>query len=403
MGSLNSRLPFSRRSFLHLSAAASAATAFRIVTEPMLARAAHAAAPKNAVMIDANENPLGPCAAAREAIAAITPDAGRYSTHLTDELAAQFAQAEGLKPENVLVYPGSSEPLHHAVLAYTSKARPYVTADPGYEAGMHAAGYSGARIVKVPLTPSHSHDVKAMLAAAPNAGLFYVCTPNNPTGTLTSHSDVEYMVDNKPKGSVVLVDEAYIHFANTTSAIDLVKAGKDLIVLRTFSKVYGMAGLRCGFAIGRPDLLEKVQNYGGWNAMPVTGVVAAAASLKDSQLVPERRRINTTIRQATFAWLDQHRYSYIPSETNFFMLDTKRAGKEVIEAMERQNVYVGRVWPIMPTWVRITVGTEAEMGRFQAALERVMNGTAVGAALLRPPQNKRRLDGLTVRTKSESA
>jgi len=242
-----------------------------------------------------------------------------------------------------------------------------------------------------------------MVAAAPDAGLFYVCTPNNPTGTVTSHSDVEYMVDNKPKGSLVLVDEAYIHFANTTSAIDLVKAGKDVIVLRTFSKIYGMAGLRCGFAIGRPDLLEKLQNYGGWNAMPVTGVVAAAASLKDSQLVPERRRINTTIRQATFAWLDQHRYSYIPSETNFFMLDTKRAGKEVIEAMERQNVYVGRVWPIMPTWVRITVGTEADMGRFQAALERVMNRTAVGAALLRPPQNKRRLDGLTVRAKSESA
>ena len=308
MNSKRPLFPFSRRSFLHLSATASAAAAFRIVTEPMLARAERVAFPRDAVVIDANENPLGPCVAARQAIAEITPNAGRYSTHLTDELAATFAQMEGLKPENVLVYPGSSEPLHHTVMAYTSSSRSYVTADPGYEAGMFASQVSGARIVKVPLTKTHAHDVKAMLAAAPDAGVFYICTPNNPTGTLTSHDDIEYLVEKKPKGSVVMVDEAYIHFAGTPSAIDLVKAGKDVIVLRTFSKIYGMAGLRCGIAMGRPDLLDKIQNYGGWNAMPVTGVVAAAASLKDAQLVPERRRINTTIRQATFEWLDRNGY-----------------------------------------------------------------------------------------------
>lgn len=354
-------------------------------------------------MIDSNENPLGPCAAAREAIAAITPEGGRYSTHLTDELAAQFAQMEGLKPENVLVYPGSSEPLHHAVLAYTSKTRSYVTADPGYEAGMIASEQSGARMVKVPLTKSHAHDVKAMLAAAPDAGLFYICTPNNPTGTLTGHADIEYLLENKRRGSVVIVDEAYIHFAETSSALDLVKAGKDVMVLRTFSKIYGMAGLRCGFVMGRTDLLEKIQNYGGWNAMPVTGVVAASASLKDAQLVPERRRINTAIRQATFDWLDHHGYAYIPSETNFFMLDTKRAGKEVIDAMQRQNVFIGRIWPIMPTCVRITVGTQEEMERFQVALQKVMNGTAVGAALSRRPETRPHLDGLTLPTGSRRA
>jgi histidinol-phosphate aminotransferase len=397
MNSKRPLFPFSRRSFLHLSAAASAAAAFRIVTEPMLARAEPVAFPRDAVVIDANENPLGPCMAAREAIAEITPNAGRYSTHLTDELAATFAQMEGLKPENVLVYPGSSEPLHHTVMAYTSPSRSYVTADPGYEAGMFASQVSGARVVKVPLTRSHAHDVKAMLAAAPDAGVFYVCTPNNPTGTLTSHEDIEYLVERKPRGSVVMVDEAYIHFAGTPSAIDLVKAGKDVIVLRTFSKIYGMAGLRCGIAMGRPDLLEKIQNYGGWNAMPVTGVVAAAASLKDTQLVPERRRINTTIRQATFEWLDRNGYSYIPSESNFFMLDTKRPGKQVIDAMHQQNVFIGRIWPVMPTWVRITVGTQPEMERFEVALKKVMDGTAVGAVRPQTPTTKRRLDGLTVR------
>ena len=115
-------------------------------------------------------------------------------------------------------------------------------------------------MVNVPLTRTYAHDVRAMLAAAPDAGVFYICTPNNPTGTLTSHDDVEYLLAHKPKGSVVLVDEAYIHFCDAPSTIDLVKAGKDIIVLRTFSKLYGMAGLRCGFALGRPDLLAKLDS-----------------------------------------------------------------------------------------------------------------------------------------------
>jgi histidinol-phosphate aminotransferase len=100
-----------------------------------------------------------------------------------------------------------------------------------------------------------------MAAAAPDAGIFYVCTPNNPTGTMTPHSDIEQLLAIKPKGSIVLVDEAYIHFSDGVSAIDLVKADQDVIVLRTFSKIYGMAGIRCGMAIGRPDLLAKLETY----------------------------------------------------------------------------------------------------------------------------------------------
>jgi histidinol-phosphate/aromatic aminotransferase/cobyric acid decarboxylase-like protein len=263
-------------------------------------------------------------------------------------------------------------------MAFTSLTRSYVTADPGYEAGMFTSERSGARVVKVPLTKTYSHDVKAMLAAAPDAGLFYVCTPNNPTGTLTPHSDIEYLVEKKPQGSIVLVDEAYLHFCDSPSVLDLVKTDKEIIVLRTFSKIYGMAGLRCGFAIGRPDLLDRVHNTGGWNFMPTPAVAAASTSLKDLKLVPERRRINAEVRSAVFEWLDRNRYVYIPSQSNCFLLETKRAGKEVIEAMERQGVIIGRVWPVMPTWVRITVGTRSEMDRFQTAFQRVMIGTAVG-------------------------
>jgi histidinol-phosphate aminotransferase len=379
----------SRRTFLQLSAAAAA---FQMVTEPMLAAAArHRPFSKDAVMIDSNENPLGPSQPARDAMSAILPLGGRYLDNLTDELIQTFAQQEGLNPDYIHAFPGSTPPLRFTVVAFTSPQRSYVAADPGYEAGPHAAAAVGARVVNVPLTKTYAHDVKGMIAAAPDAGLFYICNPNNPTGTLTPHSDIEYLVENKPKGSVVMVDEAYIHLCDAPSTLDFVKAGKDVVVLRTFSKAYGMAGLRCGFAIARTDLLEKIMDRSGWNFMPITALVAASASLKDPSLVAERKRINASVRQETFQWLDRNGYSYIPSESNCFLLDTKRPAKQVIDAMAQQNVFIGRIWPILPTCTRITVGTQEEMEKFQAALQKVMHGaTAFSLPPVRPMRNPRR-------------
>ena len=231
-----------------------------------------------------------------------------------------------------------------------------------------------------------------MLAAAPDAGLFYICTPNNPTGTLTSHEDIEYLVENKPKGSIVMVDEAYIHFSDAPSCIDMVKAGKDVVVLRTFSKLYGMAGLRCGFAIARPDLLKKIDAYGGMDPMPVTANAAAIASLKDATLIAQRKASNTEVRQMTFGWLDRNGYQYSPSVSNCFMLKANKPAKEVIAAMAHQKVFIGRPWPSMPDWVRITVGTQAEMEQFQVAFQNVMKGTAVGRTY--DPLLERNLDGV---------
>jgi histidinol-phosphate aminotransferase len=385
------RVSSSRRSFLSLSAAASTAFALRIVTEPMLARAREHHPPAGAIMIDSNENPLGPCVSAREAVINITPQGGRYLDGLTEDLVNTIAQTEGVKPDYVNVFAGSSGPLHHAVCAFASPTRSYVTADPGYEAGMFASTAIGARVVKVPLTRTYAHDVKAMIAAGPDAGVFYVCSPNNPTGTVTSHSDIEYLVENKPKGSIVIVDEAYIHFSDAVSVVDLVKADKDVILLRTFSKLYGMAGLRCGFAMARPDLLEKIHNYGGWNFMPITAMAAANASLNHAGLVQERRKINATVREETFQWLDRHGYNYIRSESNCFMLDTKRPAKQVIDAMATQNVFIGRIWPVWPTYSRITVGTRPEMDQFQEAFKEVMSG-AVTAKVARKTPTRR--DGI---------
>src|SRR5258708_10800949 len=200
----------SRRMFLQLSAAATAAMAFRIATEATLAADERHVFHPGAVIIDANENPLGPCDSARKAIVDMAPQGGRYSYWLHDEFVKTFSGMEGLKPEYVRVFPGSSEPLHFSVLSFTSPTKSYVTADPGYETGMKATAVSGARVVKTPLTNTYAHDIKAMLATAPDAGLFYVCTPNNPTGTMTPHSDIEQLLAATPKVSPVLVPHSPI-------------------------------------------------------------------------------------------------------------------------------------------------------------------------------------------------
>src|SRR3989338_2039822 len=134
---------------------------------------------------------------------------------------------------------------------------------------MYAARTSQAKVVKAPLTADCAHDVKAMVAADAQAGVIYICNPNNPTGTLTTKQDIVWALENKPAGAILLVDEAYIHLTDEPDTLDLVAQGKDLIVLRTFSKIYGMAGIRCGFAVGRPDLLAKLKPF-GQNAMPIT-------------------------------------------------------------------------------------------------------------------------------------
>lgn len=380
--------PKSRRSFLRLAALAASAP---ILTEGHFALAAQtnaqaskdasntrrmrSAPPPGAVLINANENPLGPCKAACEAIAAIAPAGGRYDLYgETDKLVKTFAAQSGLKEEYISVYAGSSEPLHYTVLAFTSPTRGFVSADPSYEAPVRAAKISGAKITMVPLTPTYAHDVKAMVAADPNAGVIYICNPNNPTGTLTSKQDIVYALENKPKGSILLVDEAYIHLSDSPSVLDMVAAGKDLIVLRTFSKVYGMAGIRCGFALGRPDLLAKLQPY-GQNPMPVTGSAAANVSLLQPELIPTRKKIIGDTRRETFAWLRANNYKLIgDSQSNCFMIDVGRPGKQVIGEMAAKNVFIGRTWPIWPNAVRVSVGTPADMAAFQTAFQQVMTG-----------------------------
>lgn len=337
--------------------------------------------PPGAVLINANENPLGPSKAAIEAIARVAPAGGRYDrTGEKEQLAALFARQSGLREDHVEVYAGSGEPLHYTVLAFTGPGRSFVTADPSYEAGMRAAATSGARVVKVPLTADFAHDVRAMAAADPAAGLIYICNPNNPTGTLTRAEDIAWLVENKPKGAIVLIDEAYIHLSDAPEALGHAAAGKDVVILRTFSKIYGMAGIRCGFAVGRPDLLARLKPF-GQNPMPITGAAAARASLEDPGLVPARRKIIGDTRRETLGWLRAGGFKVIGDpQTNCFMIDTGRDGKAVQAALRDKGVWIGRTWPVWPNAVRVSVGTDAEMAAFRAAFAEVMGRPASALA-----------------------
>ncbi len=367
---------FSRRAFGKFAAMITAGASLPFYNEAALAQGLSAVRglPPDAVRINANENPLGPCPEAAGATFDVVRKGGRYLYEETFSFSKLQGELEGLKPSYVLPYAGSSAPLHQAVMAFTSASHPLVIGDPGYEAAERAAKFVGANVVRVPLTKdTYAHDVKAMVKAATSPGLYYICTPNNPTGTLTPRADIEWLLNNKPAGSVLLLDEAYLHLSGASAASDLVAADKDLIILRTFSKLYGMAGLRAGAAFGRPDLLAKIQPFGA-GALPVTGMVGATASLQVSKtLVPQRRKIIADVREDVCAWLDKKNIKYVPSVSNKVMIDTGRPGHEVFEAMVKEKVVIGRTWPSWPTYVRVSIGTKDEMEKFKVAFGKVMN------------------------------
>jgi histidinol-phosphate aminotransferase len=331
----------------------------------------------NAVIISSNENPLGPAASALAAISSVSATGGRYHQEAKSETVASFSKTFDLKPGYVSMFPGSGGPLDLALYSNIGPDKPLVVADPSYEQGPRAAQTMKAKLFSIPLTKDGAHDVKAMVAATPTAGAYYIVNPNNPTGTMTPKEDLVWLLKNKAKGSVVIVDEAYHHFSNDDSMIDQVGKDQDLIVMRTFSKIYGMAGLRAGFFIGKPELQAKLADIGpgvsrnGSGSVSMATAHACTASIEDKDLIPTRRKINAEIRSGTFEWLEKNGYKYYPgSEANFFMVDVKRPGREFSALMQKEDVFIGRTWSAMPNYVRVTVGTADEMQKFQIAFKK---------------------------------
>jgi histidinol-phosphate aminotransferase len=380
---------YSRRNIARIALGASAVLPFfhefalaQQAETPMRARGQRTFDPE-VVQISGNENPMGPSKQGLEAIAKVAPLAWRYGPQGdNNDLQSLLESTENVKPGYVVPYPGSGTPLANLVPAFTSPTRSWVMASPGYGSG--ASRGIGNKVVKVPLRKDYTHDVEAMIKADPNAGAYYICNPNNPTGTLTPRKDLEYILANKKKDAILVIDEAYVHFSGRDNmSTDLVKADKDVVVLRTFSKIYGMAGLRAGAAYGRPDLLAQLGKIGRGGNLSVATMACAAASLKVAgPLMTERVAINKKNRDQAFEYLEKSGVSYIPSVSNFFMMSVKgMTAQQVYTAMESKKVLLGGAgrWPEWPNHIRVTVGTFEEMSKFNTALGQVLKEGGVTA------------------------
>jgi histidinol-phosphate aminotransferase len=229
--------------------------------------------------------------------------------------------------------------------------------------------------VKIDLTPDYRHDLSKMLAATNGAGLVYVCNPNNPTASITPRKEIGEFLSRVPRQTIVLVDEAYHHYVESNdyeSVIPLVKDNPNLIVARTFSKIYGMAGLRCGYCVARRENIGLMRAHQIFDSVNIMAIVAALAGLRDSDHVTKGRKLNSEVRKTVCGELDALGYRYIPSHANFMMIDLRREVRPVITAMRSRGVEVGRLFPALPTFMRVTIGTSAQMKAFLTAFRAAM-------------------------------
>jgi histidinol-phosphate aminotransferase len=328
------------------------------------------------VWLDANENPAGPPASAVDAMVRGASDSWRYHFDEFDAFTRAIAQSEQVSPRHVMFGVGSSEVIASAICAFASTSKPMITATPTYDIIVALARSLGRPVIEVPLTSRWAYPVKQLAKAAKKAGggMIYLCNPNNPTGSLTSNEDIGWLVNNLPANTVLFVDEAYLEFvepALAESAIKYVREDKGVVIARTFSKIYGMAGVRAGFGCARPDLIAAMNPFMD-NVIPFLAVRAAAAALQEKViLVPQRRQANARIRGELCQWLDKNKVRYLPTHTNFIMIDVKRDVRAFGADMLRQGVAVGRPFPPLNNMLRVTIGNDGDMQRFRAAFLKV--------------------------------
>jgi histidinol-phosphate aminotransferase len=348
---------------------------------PELAFAQHAAvqgdAPPATVWLNANENPDGPPDEAKQALSRAIGEAGRYNHRVFPSLFTTLARSVDLEPEQIIVGAGSTEVLHCALDAFTSAERPLITAWPTWEMTQELAAASGRRVIKVPLTENWSVDVERMAAEAKKAGggVIHFGNPNNPTSSITPKEQVRWLAEHLPPDTVVLIDEAYIQFTEPgeiLSGVDLVREGRNVIATRTFSKLYGMAGVRVGFGCAPAALVRRMQPFRN-NVISILGTRAAmeAVQLGDS-FVAEWWERRILIRGQTCSWLDQNGFEYIAPHANFVLINIRRQVREVIPRMLDAGVAVGRRFAELDNWMRVTMGTGPEMEKFKVAFEKVV-------------------------------
>ena len=322
------------------------------------------------VRLSSNENPYGPCPKALQAMTDSFGLACRYPDEHNNVLIDKLATLNNVDRSQILLGDGSGEILKLCAEIFTGPQNgKLVAADPTFEAILRHATANGAEVVKVPLTNTFAHDPPKMLAAA-KGGLIYVCNPNNPTASITPKDDLRDFITKTPRETMILVDEAYFHFADSPdyeTVIPLVKDHPNLIVSRTFSKIYGMAGLRCGYCVAPKETIERMRRNQMWDSVNCMALAAATASLDDPDHVPNGQRLNKEAKQFTTSELEKMGYKIIPSQANFIMFDCKRPVVPLIKAMKEQNVHVGRLFPALPNHMRLTIGKKAEMEAFLTA------------------------------------
>ena len=364
-------LPISRRAFAGTVGAAAGVALF---DTPLVGRVAEAATkrtrPEDAIILSSNENPYGPSAGALEAAGRAA--ANRYPDGLEEQAREAIAKHHGVAVEQVLLGCGSSEVLQMADEAYCGPGKRVVAAEPTFEAVLAYAKVVHADGVKVPLTSDFRHDLPKMAAACDaSTGLVYVCNPNNPTATIVSGDEMAAFAAKVPASATILVDEAYHHFVEDPryrSSLELVGTRPNVVVARTFSKIYGMAGLRLGYAVGSKETIATMAPYASWSNTNAAVLAAAAASLADPDLVPRQKKLLNDTRKWLVAELAKQGYRTMQSEANFVMIDVSGDVTPVIQAFRAKKILVGRKFPSLPNWLRVTVGKRDEVSAFLAVL-----------------------------------
>ena len=326
------------------------------------------------VRLSANENPYGPSSKALQAMTDSFGLACRYPDEHNNLLLDKLAKLNGVSHDQILLGDGSGEILKLCAETFTGPQNgKLVAADPTFEGILNGASANGAEVVKVPLTSSFGHDLPKMLTAA-KGGLIYICNPNNPTASITPKDELHEFIVKTTPDTMILVDEAYFHYADSPdyeSVIPLVEERPNLIVSRTFSKIYGMAGLRCGYCVAQKETVERMRRNQMWDSVNCMALAAATASLDDPDHVSNGQRLNREAKTFVISELDKMGYKQIPSQANFIMFDCKRPVVPIIKAMKERNVHVGRLFPALPNHMRLTIGKKSEMESFLAAFREV--------------------------------
>lgn len=370
------RLALTRRGFVASSIGLAVSSAFKAGAGTRNAEAALGSV--EPLRLSRNESPYGLPPSAAEAVRdAIDARSSRYPIDEPRALEETIARRFGVERENVLLGCGSIEILRMATETFCNSSRPAVVAEPTFEAVVSTCPLVRARPIKINLTADYKHDLRRMLKAGYGAGLIFFCNPSNPAGTLVDKEQVGRFVRSLPRGVVLLSDEAYAEYVDRPdyeSCLRYVKAGLPVVVSRTFSKIYGMAGLRVGYAIGRKDLIARMAKRRLANNPNQLATAAALAALeKDDDFVKRVRRLNAEVREYVGEELRGMGIGCIPSETNFVMVGTARPAESLIEELKNRNVFVGRLFPSLPEHLRVSLGTMSEMKSFIKEFKEVMN------------------------------